>query len=839
MSSFSLLAFSVLAQAGSISGGAPPIAIVENVGQWPAAVPYGVPAARAVVLEDGVRVEVGDGSSGAVVQFTFEGAHLDLEATEPASAAHQPPVHFFFGRGDAAWRTETPSATQVTFRGAASGVFFVLRGEGAALEYDVCLEPGADLSSVTIRVDGVEQLSLGEDGSLQLSSSMGTLEQGVPITWVEDGAGKRRPIGCRYRLLSNNRYGFIAEDRSDGERLIIDPGLAYSTYLQAGAARSLIVDQNGGACICAEVGVLPLATTPGAYQPLFQGLLDAIIAKLSVDGSSLQWSTFLGGAGSDRPRAHCFDATGRIYVTGETNSFLNFPISPGAYDASFNGYSDAYVSKLSSQGSALIFSTFIGGDDLDQPRAIQVDSVGSAYITGVEYSTNYPTTPGAYASQFGNMFLSKFAANGSSLAYSIRYGGPGPQQPESLVLDSAGNASPVGITQSTSFPVTAGALSTSLGSPYDAFYCRFNSAGNALLYSTYIGGAATAGGTGGDWAMSICRDTEGYVYIGGTTGSFNFPVTPGAYKAQPTGPLTDDSNEGFVMKISPSDQIVWSTYLGGSGNEGAKAIDVDPRGAVYCTSATSSPDLPATPDAVQSFLKPTTDFQIMKIDPTGRGLVYCSYLGGSNIGVESWYAGGQDIGEDLAVDRNGDVYVSGRVLSSDFPTTPGAYQTTFPSVAWPYPPILVCSKIDAPDHVFGVSAFGSGAPGCAGEHHFTANSVPKSGNAQFRFLCTRAPANALGLALVSTAKNLGAPDPIGLSIPLHLDLAASELYALDFLSDAWGNADCLAPIPTNPALVGNHYYAQVLWAWPSGSCSPLPSTYGLSTAWGLDLVVQP
>ncbi|MBL8694679.1 MAG: hypothetical protein JNJ88_11335, partial [Planctomycetes bacterium] len=127
----------------------------------------------------------------------------------------------------------------------------------------------------------------------------------------------------------------------------------------------------------------------------------------------------------------------------------------------------------------------------------------------------------------------------------------------------------------------------------------------------------------------------------------------------------------------------------------------------------------------------------------------------------------------------------------------------------------------------------------AGEHHFTANSVPKSGNAQFRFLCTRAPANALGLALVSTAKNLGAPDPIGLSIPLHLDLAASELYALDFLSDAWGNADCLAPIPTNPALVGNHYYAQVLWAWPSGSCSPLPSTYGLSTAWGLDLVVQP
>ncbi|MBL8693428.1 MAG: hypothetical protein JNJ88_04965, partial [Planctomycetes bacterium] len=683
--------------------------MVENVGQWPTVVPFGVPAARAVILDDGVRVEVGDAISGTVVSFTFEGAHLDRAATQAAATTLQPPTHFFYGRDNALWRTETPSVEQVTFRGASPGVSFVLRGEGAALEYDVCLEPGADLSSVTIRVEGADRLFLEEGGPLQLLTTAGLLEQTLPTTWVEDALGRRRPIGCRYRLLSNDRYGFVAEDRSDGERLVIDPGLAYSTYLQAGAARSLIVDQNGGACICAEVGVLPLATTPGAYQPLSQGLLDAIIAKLSVDGSSLQWSTFLGGAGSDRPRAHCFDATGRVYVTGETNSFLNFPITPGAYDASFNGYSDAYVSKLSSHGSALIFSSFIGGDDLDQPRAIQVDSVGSAYITGVEYSTNYPTTPGAYASQFGNMFLSKFAANGSSLAYSIRYGGPGPQQPESLVLDSAGNASPVGITQSTSFPVTAGALSTSLGSPYDAFYCRFNSAGNALLYSTYIGGAATAGGTGGDWAMSICRDAEGYVYIGGASGSYDFPITPSAYKTQPSGQLTNDSYEGFLLKMSSSDQLVWSTFLGGSGNEGARQVGTDPKAAVYCTSGTSSTDLPTTPDAIQSVLKPKSDLHIMKIDPTGRGLVFCSYLGGSNVGVESWWAGGLDDSSVLAVDRNGDVYVSGEVFSSDFPTTPGAYQTTFPSVAWPYPPILVCSKIDAPDHVFGVSAFGSGA----------------------------------------------------------------------------------------------------------------------------------
>lgn len=349
----------------------------------------------------------------------------------------------------------------------------------------------------------------------------------------------------------------------------------------------------------------------------------------------LVYSTYLGGSGGDTANAITVDAAGNAYVAGRTAS-TNFPVTPGAFqgtnDGAANGFSNAFITKLNPGGTALVYSTYLGGSggvDLygesagDQGSGLAIDSSGNVYVTGEAVSSDFPVTPGAFQTTSPGQaaFVTKLNPTGTALVYSTFLGGIGDKygwgNTTALAVDGSGDAYIAGATSSTTFPVTPKAFQTTnkaaANSYNNVFVTKLNPAGSALVYSTYLGGN---GGTccSGDMASGVAVDGSGNVYITGTAQSTDFPVTQGAYQSTDHDTANGGSN-AFVTKLNPAGTaLVYSTYLGGSG------------GTIYF-----SPTL---------------------------------------------FLGVGDQANGLAVDSSGNAYVTGVTASSDFPVTPGAYQTT-------------------------------------------------------------------------------------------------------------------------------------------------------------------
>ncbi len=359
------------------------------------------------------------------------------------------------------------------------------------------------------------------------------------------------------------------------------------------------------------------------------------------------------------------DSSGDAYVTGYTQS-SNFPTTAGALQTTFGGgLVDAFVSKLNSSGSALLYSTYLGGSSDAVGQGIAVDSSGNAYVTGYTQSSNFPTTAGALQTTFGGLadaFVSKLNSSGSALVYSTYLGGGSTDFGFGIAVDSSGGAYVTGYTQSSNFPATAGALQTTFGGvfgggPIDAFVSKLNSSGSALVYSTYLGGSS------GDSGQGIAVDSSGDAYVTGYTQSSNFPTTAGAFQTS-FGGVPD----AFVSKLNSSGSaLVYSTYLGGSSFDSGQGIAVDSSGDAYVTGYTSSSNFPATAGALQTTFGGGADAFVSKLNSGGSALVYSTYLGGSSF----------DFGFGIAVDSSGNAYVTGYTCSSNFPTTAGALQTTF------------------------------------------------------------------------------------------------------------------------------------------------------------------
>jgi hypothetical protein len=363
-------------------------------------------------------------------------------------------------------------------------------------------------------------------------------------------------------------------------------------------------------------------------------------------------------------------------VTGQTKS-SNFPTTGGAFDTTFNippncprcgidNY-DAFVTKLNAAGSALVYSTFLGGTDIDHGRAIAVDSAGNAYVIGETGSLDFPTTAGAFSRTSRgsyDVFLTKLNAGGTGLVYSTYLGGTQVDNCERVAVDGGGNAYVVGFTSSIDFPTTPGAFSTTANGGFDVFVTKVNPAGSALVYSTYLGGQDSDTGGG------LVIDAAGNAYISGGTDSLNFPTTPGAFDTLP------DGNDAFVTKLNATGSaLVYSTVLGGTVYEGASAVRVDAAGNAWLTGTTGSPDFPVTVGVADRTFNGVGDAFISELSPDGSTLVYSTYLGGAQ----------SDSGSDLALDSAGNIYVTGHTYSSDFPATTGAFDTIFngdPSIFW-------------------------------------------------------------------------------------------------------------------------------------------------------------
>jgi hypothetical protein len=563
----------------------------------------------------------------------------------------------------------------VRYTGVYPGIDLVYHGQQGHLEYDFDVAPGADASSIHLAVEGADQVELSGEGDLVLHTQTGELRQPKPVLYLLGDDGQRQVVDGGYVLdqAPQQRVGFWVGTHDLSRQLVIDPVLVYSTYLGGSGddgTNSIAVDAAGNAYVTGFTESPNFPNTLGAFQPTLRGASDAFVVKLNPSGTALVYSTFLGGSGADRGLAIVVDAAGDAYVPGDTTS-TDFPTTMGAFEATFRGgfvcpgippgtltaCPDGFVTKLNANGTALLYSTYLGGTQPDHGRGIAVDAAGDAYVTGDTSSTDFPTTAGAFqttASGTGATFITKVNPTGTALIYSTYFGGSGQDYAfgTAIAVDSGGNAYFTGGT-SGGLPISPGALQPSVGGGGDAYVAKLNPTGTMIVYATYLGESDTEQGSG------IAIDASGDAYVTGLTFSTDFPTTPLALQR-----IFGGIRDGFVAKLSPTaTTLVYSTYLGGSLDDVAVGIAVDAAGDAYVTGETDSPNFP-TVQPLQATLNRLDDAFISKLNPTGTSLIYSTYLGGN----------AEDGGTGLALDAAGNAYVSGSTFSIDFPTTPGAFQ---------------------------------------------------------------------------------------------------------------------------------------------------------------------
>jgi len=646
-----------------------------------------------------------------VVRMELAGAAPDLKVTGTEVLPGK--VNYFIGKDPTKWRSDLPTYGKVKYSAVYPGVDLVYYGNQRQLEYDFVVAPGADTSRVHLHFAGADKLSIDSKGDLKISASNGEISFHKPVVYqMKDG--KREPVSGRFQLLAKSDLGFALGNYDHNRELVIDPTLAYSTYLggsSGDSANGIAVDATGHAYVTGSTGSGDFPIVAGSYQTVDPGLVNAnptgvaFITKFHHDGSGLIYSTFLGGTGGDSATAIALDSAGNAYVTGNTLS-TDFPVTPGAYETTVNspGSYNSFVTKLNPTGTNLIYSTYI----LDNTGAtgIAVDSSGHAYVTGSTGSKNFPVSSNAFQKTnhalYGTGFVVKLSKAGNSADYSTYLGGSNYEYAYGIAVGNAEEAYVTGTTYSHDFPKTAGAYQTKNKAAAkhmnNAFVTKLNATGSGLVYSTYLGGS---GVESGDTAYGIALDASGHAYVTGNAYSEDFPTTNGAFQTvnHAIGTLADNA---FVAKLNAAgSQLLYSTYLGGSGivnvapldddapvawGDSSSAIAVDSMGDAYVTGYAVSGDFPVTSDAYMA-QDPSEDGNadgnnpvvfFSKLNPAGSQLLYSTFMGGlgCGTGIGAGYDGLGDIGNAIAVDPYGDVYLAGATCSGNFPTSANAFDPT-------------------------------------------------------------------------------------------------------------------------------------------------------------------
>ncbi|MGH8584146.1 MAG: SBBP repeat-containing protein [Gammaproteobacteria bacterium] len=577
-------------------------------------------------------------------------------------------VNYLRGNDPKQWRTNVPTYAQVRYEHVYPGIDLVYYGNQRQLEHDFVVAPGADPKTIRLVFQGAEKLDLDAHGDLVLHLTHGTdgeVRLHKPSVYQEVN-GARRAIEGRYVLHPGQRndrpqLGFQVAAYDKTQPLVIDPVLVYSTYLGGSggdAGSGIAVDSAGNAYVTGY-------TNPSNFGVLVGGF-DAFVTKLNAGGSALVYSTYLGGGKSDGGFGIAIDNAGNAYITGVTYS-NDFPtVNP--VQGARAGRQDAFVAKLNAGGSALVYSTYLGGSGheyaLDDTMGIAVDSAGNAYVTGATYSNDFPTVNPLQGTLAGTLdaYVAKLNAGGSALIYSTYLGGSDSgyygEFGSGIAVDSAGNAYVTGVTYSNDFP-TVNPLQGARAGRQDAFVAKLDAGGSALLYSTYLGGSGSSLYYG-EVGYGIAVDSAGNAYITGRTDSANFP-TVNPLQGNLAGP--PGYFNAFVTKLNAGGSaLVYSTYLGGSGGDVGKGIAVDSAGNAYVTGVTGSHDFP-TVNPLQGALVGGGDTFVAKLSAGGSALFYSTYLGGSNDGFFN-----ADEGDGIAVDSAGNAYVTGVTSSHDFPT---------------------------------------------------------------------------------------------------------------------------------------------------------------------------
>jgi len=659
-----------------------------------------------------------------VIQMQLAGANpqarTEGEERLPGTA------NYFLGDDPAKWHANIPTFARVRYREVYPGVDLVYYGNQRQLEYDFVVSPGASERPIRLQFAGASAVSLDAAGNLEIAAKNGSIEFHKPEVY-QTVAGVRRPVAGSFRQLGVNTVGFSVGAYDRSKPLVIDPILAYSSYLGGNDQEyvvALAADPSGNAYVTGLTWSLSFPLTPGAFQAVNYAtganqVSTAFVSKFNASGTALLYSTFIGGdAIGDRPHeqgdyghAIAVDSSGEAYVTGYTFS-SNFPVTANAFQkgnrAANSGYATGFVTKLNNTGTGLIYSTFLGGSTLDEPFGITFDAAGNAYVAGVTFSTDFPVTAGviqttnrsAAISGF-NDFITKLNPTGSGLVYSTYLGGSSENGSElgnlywenPIVVDKSGNAYVAGFSLSSNFPVTTGAFQTVAHAGYTVTVSKLNPAATGLIYSTYLGGSTFS------LPQGLAVDSLGNAYVAGYTDDADFPVTKGAFQTTNKARLNANSmgasqDNGFLSKINPTGTgLVYSTYLGGTtgpwGGDDIYGVAVDSTGDAYVTGAAMSADFPVTANAYQKTNAGatqcctgstyTTDAFLTEFNPAGTALVYSTYFGGSGRQNANGPGGYGDSDLAITLGAGGVIHLAGYASSGNFPVTEGAFQTAYSS----------------------------------------------------------------------------------------------------------------------------------------------------------------
>ncbi len=686
------------------------------------------------VRADGTSIRLGkDPRKSALIQMRFAGSNPKASAAEldrlPGTVA------YFIGSDPAKWRTGVATFAKVEYQAVYPGIDVLYYGNGRQLEYDFRLAAGADPSRIRLRFDGSYRPAVRPDGDL----AVGELRQHRPVAYQTIG-GQRVGVDCRYVAQARGEIGLRLGAYDRALPLVIDPVLSYASYIGGNvndAVTSLKVDAAGniymtGFTSSANFPTKGAAQTNygGTNSPLLQAQFgDAFVAKLNPAGTSLIYATYVGGSGDDFASSIAIDAAGNAYVAGNTQS-SNFPTTSGAPQRTYKGFTDdngfydpgdGFVLKLNPAGGQLLYSTYLGGALNDFATGVAVDGNGNAIVVGATTSSDFPTTTNALYGQYrgannvapnfgpsiaGDGFITILNSTGTAFSYSTFFGGQGRDGISAVAVDAQNNIYVTGITLSSNFPVTPGAPQGTFKGvtqninganivPGDAFVSKLSPQG-ALVYSTFLGGARM------DAGMAIAVDSAGAAHVAGGTLSADFPVTAGAARSSfggtgAVGTIGEAyGGDAFVAKVNPAGTaLLYSTYLGGRGDETALGIALDGGGNALVTGFTLSTDFPTSSDALQKTnagfggqglapypmfgfdserVRNTGDAFLTKLSPAGA-ITYSSYYGGSR----------DDLGMAIAVDAAGNAYVAGNTLSTSLAGASTGAQAAFGGTGQQFP----------------------------------------------------------------------------------------------------------------------------------------------------------
>jgi len=660
-----LLATGALAHSPAVDFGKVALGFEPNVGQAGAGTDY-------IARGPGYGLQIGGGGATLTLDpstptnpaATPTTLTIGLEgaAADPVVTGQDPlpgTVNYLIGSDPSAWRTGVATYAKVVAHDVLPGIDQAYYGTQSKLEYDYIVNPGANPSALKVRFGGSEAVSVGADGTLKVRTAGGDVVQQPPVAYQVAADGSRVPVTAAYTAEADGTVGFAVGAHDPSLALTIDPVLIYSTYIGGTADDGVFADTLGpdGSLFVTGVTSSTNFPTTSPIQPNSGGgAQDAFVARLNPAGTAYIFTTYLGGNGQDGANAIALDPAGNAVIVGNTAS-TDFPVVGAIQSTNGGGSLDGFVAKLDPAGSHLIYSTYLGGAGLDNIDGVATDGTGAVYFAGYSDSTNFPTANPIFGTNKGSAdaVVGKISPDGSTLVYSTYLGGSDFDRANAIAVDASGSAYVTGQTAAAGFPIVGGLPGGYNGGIDDAFVTKINPAGTALLYSTFLGGSGTIIlGQGADVGIGIAVDALGNAYVTGTTNSPDFPTTAGAFQRSSGG-----GYDAFVSELNNvGSTLVYSTYLGGSGNDQANAIALDAAGNAYVAGFTGSSNFPIANALQSTYGGSDKDAFVTKLDAGGSRLGYSTYLDGSGSGT----------GSAIAVGPTGVAYVGGFTSSLNFPT---------------------------------------------------------------------------------------------------------------------------------------------------------------------------